>query len=116
TYGPCARLMKRGVPPTERKARTGELTPPGMLRQARSKSSALLDMVLRLGVGVKERRRAGQRGRLDVGRLEQARNDGDAVGPGLDRLRGVAWGDAADCHHGGAGRRAARRQRARLAK
>jgi hypothetical protein len=29
--------MKRGVPPTARKARTGELTPPGMTRWARSK-------------------------------------------------------------------------------
>jgi hypothetical protein len=30
--------MKRGVPPTERKARTGELTPPGMTAWARVKS------------------------------------------------------------------------------
>ena len=30
-YGPCARSMKRGVPPTERNARTGEFTPPGMV-------------------------------------------------------------------------------------
>src|SRR5205823_3234624 len=29
--------MKRGVPPTARKARTGELTPPGITLQARSK-------------------------------------------------------------------------------
>ena len=28
--GPSARRMKRGVPPTARKARTGEFTPPGM--------------------------------------------------------------------------------------
>ena len=34
--------MKRGVPPTARKARTGELTPPGMTRWARSNSAALL--------------------------------------------------------------------------
>ena len=26
-----SRAMKRGVPPTERKARTGELTPPGVV-------------------------------------------------------------------------------------
>ena len=32
--------MNSGVPPTARKARTGELTPPGMTRQARSYSSA----------------------------------------------------------------------------
>src|SRR3954465_14740258 len=35
--------MKRGVPPTARKARTGELTPPGITRWARSNSSALVD-------------------------------------------------------------------------
>src|SRR5437868_15289736 len=34
--------MKRGVPPTARKARTGELTPPGITCSARSKSCALL--------------------------------------------------------------------------
>ncbi len=36
---------KRGVPPTERKARTGELTPPGMVRWARANSSSLRLMV-----------------------------------------------------------------------
>src|SRR6478735_7013028 len=41
--GPSARAMKRGVPPTARKARTGELTPPGITRCARSNSSALVD-------------------------------------------------------------------------
>ncbi len=34
--GACALLKKSGVPPTERKARTGELTPPGMCFWARS--------------------------------------------------------------------------------
>src|ERR1700712_5014995 len=33
--------MKRGVPPTERKARTGEFTPPGVTRDARANSAAL---------------------------------------------------------------------------
>ena len=32
--------MKRGVPPTARNARTGELTPPGVTRGARSNSAA----------------------------------------------------------------------------
>src|SRR4029079_7951937 len=40
-YAPCARTMKRGVPPTARNARTGELTPPGITRCARAKSCAL---------------------------------------------------------------------------
>src|SRR5699024_12607056 len=35
-YGPFARVMKRGLPPTEAYARTGELTPPGMTDLARS--------------------------------------------------------------------------------
>jgi hypothetical protein len=33
--------MKRGVPPTARKARTGEFTPPGVTERARSKRAAL---------------------------------------------------------------------------
>src|SRR5476651_571784 len=42
--GPCARSMNRGVPPTERNARTGEFTPPGMVFWARSKRASFLDM------------------------------------------------------------------------
>ena len=30
TFAPAASRMKRGIPPTDRKARTGLLTPPGM--------------------------------------------------------------------------------------
>ena len=43
---PLAALMKRGVPPTERNARTGELTPPGMRAWARwnSSSDRLMDL------------------------------------------------------------------------
>ena len=40
TYGPSARATKYGVPPTDRNARTGELTPPGMTRWDRSNSSS----------------------------------------------------------------------------
>src|SRR6185437_12202191 len=36
--GPLALWMNSGVPPTPRKARTGELTPPGSSSSARSKS------------------------------------------------------------------------------
>jgi hypothetical protein len=32
--------VKKGVPPTERKARTGELTPPGIIVWARAKRSS----------------------------------------------------------------------------
>ena len=38
---PSPRAKKRGVPPTERKARTGELTPAGIVRCARANSSSL---------------------------------------------------------------------------
>src|SRR3954469_12733170 len=44
-YAPSPWAMKRGVPPTARKARTGELTPPGITRRARSNSSALVGIV-----------------------------------------------------------------------
>src|SRR5881397_1475559 len=40
-YAPSARWMKRGVPPTARKARTGEFTPPGISARARSNRTAL---------------------------------------------------------------------------
>src|SRR6516165_5464962 len=42
TYGPEPRATKYGAPPTERKARTGELTPPGITRSARSNRDALV--------------------------------------------------------------------------
>jgi hypothetical protein len=42
TYAPLPRATRYGVPPTERKARTGEFTPPGITRSARSKVSSLL--------------------------------------------------------------------------
>src|SRR5437762_8770108 len=51
---PSARAMKRGVPPTARKARTGELTPPGMTFWARAKSDSLL---MRLSVNMARSRR-----------------------------------------------------------
>ncbi|CAM5304096.1 hypothetical protein SALBM311S_11518 [Streptomyces alboniger] len=35
-YGPVPDTMNRGVPPTARKARTGEFTPPGVTAAARS--------------------------------------------------------------------------------
>ncbi len=37
-YGPVPDTMNRGVPPTARKARTGEFTPPGVTTDARSNS------------------------------------------------------------------------------
>jgi hypothetical protein len=40
--GPLPEAMNRGVPPTDPKARTGELTPPGITSRARSKSCWLV--------------------------------------------------------------------------
>ena len=53
--------MKRGVPPTARKARTGEFTPPGMTRWARSN-------------------RAAERGASDMRPVSQAVGNTDAGG------------------------------------
>ncbi len=39
SQAPFADRMKRGVPPTALKARTGEFTPPGVTARARSKSA-----------------------------------------------------------------------------
>src|SRR5699024_5619102 len=41
SWEPEAEVMKGEVPPTEPKARTGEFTPPGMKRRARSIAAAL---------------------------------------------------------------------------
>src|SRR4051812_1531303 len=61
--------MNRGVPPTARKARTGELTPPGITRLARSKSAALdivrgLERQARRGASVDVARILGRGQRL----------------------------------------------------
>src|SRR5215468_8901557 len=45
---PSPRSTKKGRPPTPRKARTGLLTPPGMIRWAVAKSSSELECVMRL--------------------------------------------------------------------
>jgi hypothetical protein len=40
SVAPRAALTKNGAPPTERKARTGEFTPPGMSWRARAKRAS----------------------------------------------------------------------------
>src|SRR6218665_1219718 len=49
-YAPRARLTKRGVPPTALKARTGEVTPPGMSALARSNSGMFRSVISVFGV------------------------------------------------------------------
>src|SRR5437879_6464032 len=44
TCAPSPRATKYGVPPTDRNARTGEFTPPGMTRDARANSSSFVVM------------------------------------------------------------------------
>jgi hypothetical protein len=41
-YGPSARSMNKGVPPTAPNARAGELTPPGINADARWNAATLL--------------------------------------------------------------------------
>jgi hypothetical protein len=50
TAEPFALSMKRGVPPTDPNARTGELTPPGIIVFARA-NSLLEVFVVRRGTG-----------------------------------------------------------------
>ena len=45
-FEPLARLIKIGVPPTPAKARTGELTPPGIWRLALVNNSSLVVMMV----------------------------------------------------------------------
>ena len=46
TVGTASReATKYGVPPTDRKARTGEFTPPGMTRCPRSNSDSLVGLI-----------------------------------------------------------------------
>src|SRR5690606_20014740 len=103
--------MKRGVPPTDRKARTGEFTPPGMVLQARSNNSVLRDIyrlvVRRWGQWPMgwptandsrsvEKRCALSCGSLDVGSQKYTANDGDAVRPGFHDGIGIFRRNAAD--------------------
>ena len=58
-YGPSPRVKKRGVPPTERNARTGELTPAGIERCDDPSHKQLLERVCDLyALATIERERA----------------------------------------------------------
>src|SRR5690606_12610583 len=102
-YGPAARSMKRGVPPTERKARTGELTPPGMTRAARSKRASLRDMFLPykgVSKGASSSITQGLDETLGLGRQVRVRKQradhGNGVGACLSSLGCVLRRDAAN--------------------
>src|SRR5581483_6351549 len=98
--------MKRGVPPTARNARTGEFTPPGMLRWARwnSESERVIDAWTGTGSGIVavwaaasgEMRRIGRGCRTHVARAEHPFDRRDAVRSRVDQLGHAVGRDAAD--------------------
>src|SRR3954464_232826 len=84
---PRPERMKTGVPPTAPKARTGEFTPPGMSSSDWSNNWRLRSYI---GIpGSAEERGEAARGRLDVGGLEERRDDRDHVGAGGDGRRRI---------------------------
>src|SRR5215831_13378994 len=93
---PSPRSMKRGAPPTARKARTGEFTPPGMVLRERSNSSSFFD-----AMGSKHVREL-PRALLDVLGVEQRADHGDRIDARIDQDPRVAARDPADRHDGAA--------------
>src|SRR5437764_11271161 len=87
-----------GVPPTAPKARTGELTPPGISSRERSKSARLVSYIV-AGRGCIERGE-GARGGAHVGRVEEGGDHREHVGARGDEAGGVRDGDAADGRDG----------------
>src|ERR1041385_5079927 len=80
---PCARETKKGSPPTLRKARTGEFTPPGMRVCAREKSSEECEVIafgrkrptsnIQRPTFNSEWRRGREYGRREPSRIDEAR-------------------------------------------
>src|SRR3569623_285624 len=106
-YAPSPRLKNSGAPPTPRKARTGELTPPGMWRWAcRNKScERVMEAPSKAFIGCGGRRGAARRkkkigdfrrGALHVALAEHAVNHRQQIGAGLDQRCAVGRGAAAD--------------------
>src|SRR3569623_3230426 len=94
-YAPSQRLKNTGSPPTPRKARTGELTPPGMWRWAwRNKSwERVMEAPSKAFIGCGGRRGAARRkkkfgdfrrGALHVALAEHAVNHRQQIGDGHD--------------------------------
>src|SRR5262249_27607882 len=79
---PAPRSMNRGTPPTARKARTGELTPPGMVLRDRSNKRSFFEAMC------VEHRCKLPRAFLDVFGVEQGADHGDGIEACIDqRLR-----------------------------
>src|SRR5437868_14274715 len=88
----------RGVPPTAPKARTGELTPPGISSRKRSNSARLVAYLV-VGRSCVERGE-GTRGGAHVGRVEERGDHREHVGARRDEAGSVRDGDAADGRDG----------------
>src|SRR2546430_6383389 len=93
TRAPRPSRKNTGVPPTAPKARTGELTPPGISSKERSKSARLVSYIV-AGRGCIERGE-GARGGAHVGRVEERGDHPEHVGARGDEAGGVRDGDAA---------------------
>src|SRR5262245_33975326 len=78
TRAPCPLAMKTGWPPTALNARTGELTPPGITRSARSKS--LRDGSIGTASGYLTSIRSGLRAWRERARPELSARPGAAQG------------------------------------
>src|SRR5438045_1279813 len=93
---PRPERKKSGVPPTARKARTGEFTPPGMRACERSKRLRLRSYIGSSGSREVVEACDAARGCANVGGVEDGGNDGEHVGARLGRGMGVACVNAAD--------------------
>src|SRR5215467_10823498 len=93
---PSPRSMKGGTPPTARKARTGELTPPGMILRERSNNRSFFEAIC------SEHRCKLPRAVLDVFGIEQVADHCDRIDAYIDQGLGVVARDPADRDDGAA--------------
>src|SRR5215467_1335099 len=91
---PAPRSMKRGTPPTARKARTGEFTPPGMVLRERSNNRSFFEAMC------VEHRCKLPRALLDVFGVEQGADHGDRIDSRIDQDLRVPARDPPDRHDG----------------
>src|SRR6185436_1191159 len=97
-HAPSPRLTNNGVPPTERKARTGEFTPPGMTSSDFSNRTSFLVFMLAVSGLVMFNEQAGETPcrDLDIGRVEYRADYRQGVGARFDQSGSVVRRDAAD--------------------
>src|SRR5215471_2078486 len=93
---PSPRSMKGGTPPTARKARTGEFTPPGMILRERSNNRSFFEAMC------SEHRCKLPRAVLDVFGIEQGADHCDRIDTCIDQGLSVVTRDPSDRHDGAA--------------